>query len=210
MANEKEWNTAEAQELKGRSEFIKRVTDFAQYMQQEYVEGSDGERAMLICAADATVGDGRSGHLHLVMGGKATMTASLASMMSQEEMQEVFRVARIVAGAADDLRSDMKPLRRRLRTLYGMAAVAGLWTLCIVGFQVVGIANWITTVSNLLLMAYVGFVLYREIREHRRKLQRIGREQQRETQQRKEMAALAFAEMLKRIAASADDDDEDD
>ena len=209
MANEMGLDTAEAKELRERSEFIKRVTDFAQYMQKEYVDGSDGELAMMICASDRSIGDDRAGAAHIVMGGRATMTAAVASMMQEERMGEIFRVARMVAGDAQSIKGNVGGLRRRLRTFYCLAGLTALWTLCIVGFQVVGIANWITTVSNLLLMAFVGVQLYGMIRDLRWKVKSIEAEQERDRRERMQMGMAAFAEMLKRIAASADDEEEE-
>ena len=63
-----------------------------------------------------------------------------------------------------------------MRSGYGMVALCGFWAVCIVVFQIVGIANWITTVSNLFLMAYVGFMLYRSLREQRLRVRRLKRE----------------------------------
>ena len=209
MANEKEWNTAEAKELRERSEFIKRVTDFAQYMQKEYVDESDGELAMMICASDRSFSDEKAGAAHIVMGGRATMTAAVASMMQEERMGEIFRVARMVAGDAQSIKGNVGGLRRRLRTSYCLAGLSAAWTLCIGGFQVFGIANWITTVSNLLLMAFVGFQLYGLIRDLRRKLQAIEREERRDRRDRVQMGMAAFAEMMRRMAQRNDEDEED-
>lgn len=209
MTEEMGLGTAEARELRERSEFIKRVTDFAQYMQKEYVDGSDGEVAMMICASDRSFSDEKAGAATIVMGGKATMTAALAEMMREERTGELFRVARMVAGEAQSASEDAGPLKRRLRTGYGMAGLTAFWTLCIVGFQVWGVANWITTVSNLLLMAFVGFQLYGLIRDQRRKLQAIEREERRDRRDRVQMGMAAFAEMMRRMAQKNDEDEED-
>ena len=64
MANnermENSLNTQEARECRERSEFLKQLTDFARFTYGAHIEPADGERAMFICAADRTVGDGGS------------------------------------------------------------------------------------------------------------------------------------------------------
>ena len=90
-----------------------------------------------------------------------------------------------------------------------MAALSGLWAMCIVVLQAVGIADWITTVSNLLLMAYVGFMLYRSLREQRQRVRRLKREKKQAAEQE---AMRRFGQMLENIArqSRADDDDDDE
>ena len=203
-------NTAEAQEVRQRSEFIKRVYDFAHFMQKEYIDDCDGDIGLLICALDKTIGDGKAGAAHIVLGGKATVTAGVVSMMQHENMGDIFHVARMVAGESESERQDIGGLRRKLRMGYGMAAVCTLWTAFLVFLQVWGVANWITTVSNLLLMVFLGYQLYTTIRDQRRRLKRIEAEENRERRERLEHAMGMFTAMLKGMANCMNDDDDDE
>ena len=218
MANnermENSLNTQEARECRERSEFLKQLTDFARFTYGEHIEPADGERAMFICAADRTVGNGTQGSATMVMGGKQTMLAALVTLLQSkdedgQEFASLLRTAVRVSASVDDAAQSLTSARRQLRSGYGMAALCGLWAVCIVVFQTVGIANWITTVSNLLLMAYVGFMLYRSLREQRQRVRRLKREKKQAAEQE---AMRRFGQMLENIArqSRADDDDDDE
>lgn len=201
--------SAEAQEVQQRSEFIKRVNDFARFMQKEYIEECDGELALMLCAMDKNVGDGKAGAAHIVLGGRMTMTAAVASMMQQDGMGEIFRVARMAAGEMKSEHRDIEGLRRKLRVGYGMVGLMVFWTLCLIGLQVWGVANWITTVSNLLLMVYLGYQLWHTIRDQRRTLKRIEEEEKNERRERLDRAMGMFSAMLKDIANRMNGDDDE-
>jgi len=137
------------------------------------------------------------------------MTAALASMMREERMSELFRVARLVAGEAQSASEDVGPLKRRLRFDYAVAASCVLWMLAIVVLVVTGKMNPFLAVTNLLLMLATCINLYREISDQRRKLQAIEREERRDRRDRVQMGMAAFAEMMRRMAQRNDEDEED-
>lgn len=202
-------NTQEAATVREKSEFIKRIEDFANYMQKEYINDCD-DRSLLISAGDRTLGDAQGGMAHIMLGDRVMNTAGLASMMHQDGFGDMFRMARIVSTDDDSMGDVIGSKRRRLRWLYGMAGLSAFWTLCIVGFQITGIANWITTVSNFLLMTYIDLSLWREIRPLRRQIARLKaaeREEQEERKKRK-MAALLF-EAIHHLMQRDDDDEEE-
>ena len=202
--------SAEAQEVRQRSEFIKRVHDFAHFMQKEYIDECDGELALMLCAMDKNVGDGKAGAAHIVIGGMRTMTAAVASMMQQDGIGEIFRVARMAAGEMESEHRDIEGLRRKLRVGYGIVGLTVFWTLCLIGLQVWGVANWITTVSNLLMMVFLGYLLWRTIRDQRRTLKRIEEEEKNERRERLDRAMGMFSAMLKDIAGRMNHDDDED
>lgn len=199
--------TQEAAKVREKSEFIKRIEDFANYMQKEYID--EGNRSLLISAGDSSIADSQGGMAHIMLGDRAMNMAGLASMMRQDGFGDLFRMARIVSTDDDGMGDVISNKRRRLRMLYGMAALSASWTLCIVGFQIVGIGNWITTVSNLLLMAYIFFILWREILPLRRQVARLkaAESEEQEARKRRNMAALFF-ESLHHLMQRDDDDDE--
>lgn len=201
--------TQEAATVREKSEFIKRIEDFANYMQKEYIDDCEG-RSLLISAGDRSLGDSQGGMAHIMLGDRTMNTAGLASMMRQDGFDDVFRMARIVSTDDDGMGDVISNKRRRLRMLYGMAALSAFWTLCIVGFQIVGIGNWITTVSNLLLMAYIFFILCREILPLRRQVARLkaAEREEQEARKRRKMAALFFESLHHLMQRDDDDDDE--
>ena len=199
--------TQEAATIRQKSEFIKRVDDFASYMQKEYIdEGS--ERSLLISAGDRSIGDSQGGMAHILLGDKTLTTAGLVSMMQHDGFSDLFRMARIVSADYEDLDEVISGRRRRLRMLYGTAGMSALWTLCIIGFQIVGVAHWITTISNLLLMACAGFMLWREIRSLRRQIARMKATDRKEHEARmKHRMDTFFDELLRRVKMDDDDDE---
>lgn len=201
--------TQEAATVREKSEFIKRIEDFANYMQKEYIDDCEG-RSLLISAGDRSLGDSQGGMAHIMLGDRAMNTAGLASMMRQDGFDDVFRMARIVSTDDDSMGDVISSKRRRLRILYGMAALSAFWTLCIVGFQIVGIGNWITTVSNLLLTAYIFFILWREILPLRRQVARLkaAEREEQEARKKRKMAALFFESLHHLMQRDDDDDDE--
>ena len=106
------YDSCEAQQVRQRSEFLKRVHDFAEYMHKEYIAESDGEMALLINASDGTLGDDKVGRMQCVMGRDALVITGLASWLEDGEHREMFCVARRMADDYDDLPQRCKELRR--------------------------------------------------------------------------------------------------
>lgn len=156
-------NSREAQEVRQRSEFLKRVTDFAQFMQKEYIEPSDGEMSLLISAGDATLDDGNTPHMHCALGHGSLTSAGLAAMMSDENAQPLFRMARRMADDYTDLDDRRRELRRRRRRLIAAIALCTVWTLVLVAMLALDIVmhrSPFTDITSLLLMAAVVLNLY--------------------------------------------------
>lgn len=195
------------EEIRKRSDYIKQIHDFAKYMEKEYELESTDDRSLLICAADKTLGDGEVGAAHIMLGDIDLTTASVSSMMEQEKMGIIFRMARIMAEVTHDDLGDLVFVRHRhLRRLYWSAAGVAAWTLCVVALQVVGIANWITTVSNLILMAWVNWLVWREIGNVKYDIYRLDKTRNEEFRERKKMQREKVFDVLRQV--SDDDDDE--
>lgn len=196
-----------AEKLRCTSEYIKAAESFAKYAHKEWVEENADERALLMCCIDRTIPDG-TGMMNVATGDKDLITVAVMQMMEDENLGEVFRKARIVSETCGDMSENIRSTRNRLRTFYGLAALSVFWTLCIIGFQIAGVANWITTVSNLLLMTYIGLMVGREIAERRRMLKRMISAAHRDHEERlKHRMATFFGEMMRR--AQMDDDDDE-
>jgi len=173
MTEQNNLDNCEAQQVRQQSEFLKQVSDFAEYMHKEYIKGSDGDMSLFISAGDKTMGEEHVGRVQCIMGQEWMVAAGLASWLKDGDHRDLFRAARRMADDYDDLPERRKELRRQRRVLYTMMTVSVLWVCAIILFQVFGIGNWITTVSNLLLMTYVGLQLWALRADLKRKLARF-------------------------------------
>lgn len=201
------YDSCEAREVRRQSELLKRVHDFAEYMHKEYISESDGEMSLFTSANDGTLGDDKVGRMQCVMGREALVVTGLASLMEQGDNRELFRVARRMADDYDDLPERRKELRRQRRMLYMLISITALWTCCIILFQVFGIGNWITTVSNLLLMTFVGLQLWSFRADLRRKFVRFRED---ESDHRRNMIERGIGEAMQRFFSKFHREQDDD
>lgn len=153
------YDSCEAREVRRQSEFLKRVHDFAEYMHKEYIAESDGEISLFISANDSTLGN-KVGRLQCIMGSEALVVTGLASLMEEGDNRELFRAARRMADDYDDLPQRRKELRRQRRALYVLSGATVLWACAIILLRVFGIVDWINTISNSILTAFVGLQLW--------------------------------------------------
>lgn len=204
------YDSCEAHDIKQRSEYLKCVTDFSRYILKEHIEASDGEKALLIVACDSTMNENGIGSVQCVLGRGWLVSTGLAQAMKDSDNSSIFRMARRMADDYGDLSERRKKLRRKRRMFYLMTSVTALWTCCIIAFQILGIAEWITTVSNLLLMAFAGSQLwaYHTLLKH--KFASLERD---ESDHLRNMIERGIGEAMQRILGklhSEQDDDDDD
>lgn len=206
-----------AQQLREKSAFINQVTSFAEYMQKEFIEPSDGDMGLIICAADHTTYDKdngkQTGACHIVLGGRAVTVASLASMMQQDEMQDLFRHARILSstdGSNSYMADELRRLRRRLRWTYGAAAFCGLWTLTLIALQFIAGGSWTITVCSVLLMLATDANLAGQALDLRRRTRCLADSIDGDRQERRQMLGAAMMGMLSQMAYRDRDDDDDE
>lgn len=203
---------AEAQNLREKSAFINQVTSFAEYMQKEFINDSDGEMGLIICAADHTA-DEQTGACHVVLGGRAVNVASLASMMQQDEMQDLFRHARILSstdGSNGYMADELRRLRRRLRWTYAAGAFCALWTLALIALQLIFGGSWMITICSVLLMLATDANLAGQVLDLRRKTRRLADSIDGDRRERRNMLNAAMMGMLAQIAHRDRDDDDDE
>ena len=198
---------ARKKELLSSSEFVSAVDSFARYASEEWVRGNGDNRAILIGCVDALASDDGTVVVCASAGAPSLLTAAVSSMMRSEDLGGVFNEARILSGCAPDTEKQEKEERRRLRTSYMQAAVSALWTLFLVVYWAIGLSNWLTTLSSVLLMAVCIMLLWRDISARRRQLEELRSLRRREAE---DMAASA-AGMLRRVMrGNRDEDDEND
>ena len=207
---------AEAQQLREKSAFINQVTSFAEYMQKEFIKPSDGDMGLIICAADHTYdkdNDERTGACHIVLGGRAVNVASLASMMQQDEMQDLFRHARILSstdGSNGYMADELRRLRRRLRWTYAAGAFCALWALALIALQLIVGGSWKITICSVLLMLATGANLANQALDLRRKTRRLADSIDSDRQERRNMLGAAMMGFLAQMAHRDRDDDDDE
>lgn len=195
-----------ADRLRSTSEYIKAAESFAKYAHKEWIEDYSDDRALLMCCIDHTVPDG-TGMMGIATGDKDLITAAVMAMMLDDNLGEVFHKARVAIETTGDIDENIRSTRRRLRTFYILAVVATLWTLFIVGLKVWDVSDWISTISNLLLMAFIGLQIYHEIVTRRHMLKRLMSAARRDHEERLERKLQSLlGSMMKRM----EDDDEDD
>ena len=201
------FDSCEAQQVRQQSEFLKRLHDFAEYVQKEYIAESDGEMSLFISANDGTLGDDKVGRMQCVMGREALVITGLASFMEEGDNRELFRAARRMADDYDDLPQRRKELRLQRRVLYTLMAVSALWACAIILLQVFGVADWITTVSNLLLTTFIGLQLCSFRADLRRKLARFRED---ESDHRRNMIERGIGEAMQRFFSKFRHEQDDD
>ena len=205
-----------AQQLREKSAFINQVTSFAEYMQKEFINDSDGDMGLIICAGERIYdknNDERTGGCHIVLGGRHINTTSLASMMQQEQMQDLFRKARIVSstdGSNGYMADELRRLRRRLRWMYGTAAFCVLWTLALIALQFIFGGSWMITICSVLLMLAADVNLAGQALDLRRKTRRLADSIDGDRRERRHMLGAAMMGMLAQMAHRDRDDDDDE
>lgn len=202
---EQEKKTAE--KLRNSSEFIKTAENFAEYAQKEWILDCAGQRALLMCCVDRTIPDG-IGSMGLATGNGNLISAALMQLQKDGTISRIFRDARLASDTAEDYDEMIRDTRKFLRTAYCLVALVVLWALCIIAFQISGTAHWITTVSNLLLLVWVGYRLGYEIKHARRKMKRLTKAARRERANRQEQKIRSFLDALTKRNSEEDDEDE--
>ncbi len=202
---EQEKKTAE--KLRNSSEFIKTAESFASYAHKEWILDCADQRALLMCCVDRTVPDG-TGSMGVATGNGNLISAALMLLQKDGTISRIFRDARLASDTAEDYDEMIRDTRNFLRTAYCLSAVVVFWTLCVIAFQILGIAHWITTVSNLLLIVWMVYRLGYEIKHARRKMKRLTKAARRERANRLEQKIRSFMDALTKRNSEKDDEDE--
>jgi len=208
---------AEAQQLREKSAFINQVASFAEYMKKEFTDDSNGDKGLIICAADHTYDkddDESTGACHVVLGGRAVNVASLASMMQQDEMQDLFRKARILSstdGSNGYMTAELRRLRSRLNRDYAFLVLPiGYSILLAVLTAISPDFHLTTTIASVLLMVFLTMLTISDIKDLRRKIRRLADSIDSDRQEHRNMLGAAMMGFLAQMAHSDRDDDDDE
>lgn len=206
-----------AQQLRKKSAFINQVTSFAEYMKKEFTDDSDGDMGLIICAADHTYGkasDERTGACHIVLGGRAVNVASLASMMQQDEMQDLFRKARILSstdGSNGYMADELRRLRSRLNRDYAFLALPIGYSLLLAVLTAISPAfHLTTTIASVFLMFFLTMLIVSDIKDLRGKTRRLADSIDGDRRERRNMLGAAMMGMFAQMTHRDRDDDDDE
>ena len=208
-----------AQEVREESEFIRRVEDFARFMAPEYVTDSDNPRSLTIIAADCLDAKaGKHAMAHILLGDSRVGRCALRSMMESDDTfsAQVHELCEDDGAdrSVEDLDEEIG--RRKRRQTISMWVCVGIaaWSAVIILLLAVGAANWITTVSNLLLMAWTVWLVIRDIKSLRRDMEKLKQQRKRAAGRKKIMSRMAqFGDFLRQMRAQMEEDageDDDD
>lgn len=202
--------------MRQESEFIKRIEDFARYIGPEYITDSDNPRSLCIIAADCLDKDsGRHAMAHIMVGNDRVGRCALRSMMEDNDKfsAQVHELCDDDGGArsVEDLDDEIGHKQKRLKCSIGVAVFDGVWSAVLIAMQVVGVANLLTTISSLLLMALCGMFITRDIQSLRRDLARLRQQRKRAAGRQKIMNRISqFGEFLRQMRAQVEEDAGDD
>ena len=206
------------QELREKSAFINQVASFAEYMQKEFINDSDGEIGLIICAADHTTYDKdngkQAGACHVVLGGRDVNIVSLASMMQQDETQDLFRKARILSstvGSNGHMTDELRRLRRRLNLDYAFLTLPIGYSLLLAVLTALSPAFHLSvTIASVFLMAFLAMLIVSDIKDLRRKTRRLADSIDSDRRERRNMLGAVMMDMLTQMAHRDRDDDDDE
>lgn len=134
-------------------------------------------------------------------------------MMQQDDMQDLFRKARILSstdGSNGYMADELRRLRRRLRWTYGTAAFCGLWTLVLIALQFIFGGSWTITVCSVFLMLVTDANLACQALDLRRKARRLADSIDSDRRERRNMLGAAMMSMLGKMAHRDRNDDDDE
>lgn len=210
----------EAQIVRQKSEFIKRVEDFARYIAPEYITESDNPRSLCIIAADCLDKEsGRHAMAHIMVGNDRVTRCAIRSMMEDNDnfSSLVHELCDDDGGnrSVEDLDEEIARKQKNLKRSIFIAVLDGIWSVALIALQVFGPASLLTTISSLLLMAFCGMLIGRDIKTLRMAIARLKQLRKRAVGRQKMMSRVArlgdfLRHMREQIEEDAGDDDEDE
>jgi len=205
-----------ARQVRQESEFIKRIEDFARYMAPEYITDGDNPRSLMIIAGDCLdAKEGRHAMAHIMVGSDRVVRCALRSMMEDcgafaalvHELCDDDGGGRSVADLDEEIGRRQKRMTRSLWAAVGIAT----WSGVLIVLSVAGLAHWLTTVSSLLLMAFTGMLIGRDVRSLRADIEKLRQQRKRAAGRQRIVNGISkFAEFLRQMRASLEEDAGDD
>lgn len=202
----------EAQKIRQESEFIKRIEDFARYIGPEYITDDDNPRSLCIIAGDCLDAEsGKHAMAHILLGSPRVGYCALRSMMEDNDAfaAQLHELCDDDGGSrsVDDLDEEIGRKQKWQTISMWVCVGIAVWSAALIVLLAVGKSNWITTVSNLLLMAWSAWLVIRDIRSLRRSLNQLRQQRKRAAGRQKMMSRVAqFGEFLRQMRAQIEED----
>lgn len=198
--------------VREKSEYLKRIDDFVNFMQKEYADWKE-DTSLLVSAVDNTIDGGERGcAIHAMMGNRQLVTASIVSMMQNEETKDLFHMARYAVND-DEIAGDISRVRARLRMDYAVMWVWGIWTLLLIVMGITGLLDPVLLATCLFLMAVTCLPMWRSMRPDYRMYKKLKGERKKERSMREAMVKEkldALYSMLDAFRRQQQDDDDDE
>lgn len=151
---------------------------------------------------------------HIMLGGRAVNVALLASMMQQDDMQEIFRKARILSstdGSNGYMADELRRLRRRLNNDYTLLALPIGYSIMLTVFTAISPDFHLSvTIASVLLMVFLTMLIVRDIKDLRRKTRRLADSIDEDRHERSNLLGAAMMGFLAQMAHRDRDDDDDE
>lgn len=197
------------EKIREQSEFIRQAESFARYAHEEWVRPEAMERSMLISCVDRTVSGG-AGVMMVCTGNRELTAHAVNTMMESEELSDIFAKARRISEMKEDWLERISQEKKNLRTHYIGVGVCGGWTLCLIALWLFADTSIITTASSLLLMGYIFFMLWRNIKDCRRRIAKYTAADKRQKKAVLEEVRDGVRKLMNMVINRDDDDEEDE
>lgn len=195
------------QKIRQKSAYLKQVHDFARYIRKEYINPNNGEMTLFISATDFT---DTNLSFSASLGNKDYAISGLASLVSQNpNAKRMFDITSAIAGDFEFDVYNLKEKKKQKRFIIFTSILFVLWSIAVTLFWVFNIIEWVTAISNSLLLVFLFFKIYTTYQENKQSTQAIqGRLNER--------SGIAIAHKMRemqhamRNRHSEDDEEEDD
>ena len=159
------------QKIRQKSAYLKQVHDFARYIRKEYIDPNNGEMTLFISATDFT---DTNLSFSASLGNKDYAISGLASLVSQNpNAKRMFDITSAIAGDFEFDVYNLKEKKKQKRFIIFTSVLFVLWSIAVTLFRVFNIINWVTAISNSLLLVFLFFKIYTTYQENKQSTQAI-------------------------------------
>lgn len=176
-------------------------------LKEIFFEG-ESQRSLLIIAGEKIPETDKSAFACIVLGNGSLNIKNLIVAMREKEIRELFRTAGKMAGIDESVpMEDIQQLRRETRKYYWLSVLAGAWSVVLIALTITGFFKVSVTLSCMLVMTYLGFLLWGEIGNRHRKMKKILQQQIEDTNQQLRAFHAMLSQLKERQKEDGDDED---
>ncbi len=195
------------QKIRQKSAYLKQVHDFARYIRKEYIDPNNGEMTLFISATDFTDTNDTNLSFSASLGNKDYAISGLASLVSQNpNAKRMFDITSAIAGDFEFDVYNLKEKKKQKRFIIFTSVLFVLWSIAVTLFWVFNIINWVTAISNSLLLVFLFFKIYTTYQENKQSTQAI----QERLNERSNIAMAHKMIKMQRAMRNSQSEDEDE